>query len=375
MVSFDLKAPEDQPVKFIELFLDVIYVFSVVQIVELLHGHFDLKTVFESLLIFWFVWWSWTQFTWALNTADTENDIVEFVILIVTAISFFMAISIPEAFGVNGFKFAIAYAISRIIGLGLFAFVARSYGKSTVSGVLSITLFSSLGIIAAVLGPIFGGTTQYILWSLVIALDILVTIFPMGRQKFYLQPEHFAERHGLFVIIVLGETLLINANGLSEAANDSEVLKLAISAIFVTLALWWSYFAHNKGKLEEVMKELGPNNDSFTGRDIYSLGHFPIIFGVIIYASAIEEVILHPFDQISINTKIAFAIGIFLFISGIALVMIRATGEILKSRIMISIIIGFLILVIPNPSSVSILSIIFLGLLLIGILEERLVDD
>lgn len=371
MTSFNLKAPENQPVKFVELFLDVIYVFSIVQIVELLHGHFDFISVLEAVLVFWLVWWSWVQFTWVLNSADTEHDIVELAILLVTAISFFMAISIPGAFGVEAFKFVIAYTASRVVGLVLYGFVARSYGESTLQAVLSFGLISATGIISAIAGALLGGTAQYILWSLVIILDVIAAVFPIRREGFYLQPEHFVERHGLFVIIVLGETLIINANGLVDAANDNDVLILAIMAVFVTLAFWWTYFAHNKHKLEEVMVELGPENDSFIGRDIYSLGHFPIIFGVIAYASAIEEVIAHPTDPVGFETKMAFVVGILLFVSGIAMVIKRATGELLRSRIVIPLVLGILIFAIPSITPVLILALIFVGIVIIGVLEER----
>ena len=119
------------------------------------------------------------------------------------------------------------------------------------------------------------------------------------------------------------------------------------------------------------MVKLGPENVSFTGRDVYSIGHFPIIFGVIAYASAIAEVIKHSTEPVHFETKIALVTGIVLFVSGIAVVMVRATGEVLKARLIIPLVLAFLILIIPDISPMVGLLLIFTGIVIIGIIEEQ----
>lgn len=368
-----LRAPENQAAKFIELFFDIIFVFSVVQIVELLHGHFDVETVFKALLIFFLVWWSWTQFTWSLNLADTENVIVELAILFATAVSLIMAISIPTAFEEGSLGFGIAYVITRGIGSALYVVVSQSYGDAVRNAVVRYTILSLVGAALILGGSFLGGTLQILLWTGALAFEVILTFVAASDEGWYLQPDHFVERHGLFMIIVLGETLLINANGLLDAIEDTGVLSITILAVLVTLAFWWSYFARLKHKLEETMVELGPEQDVQAARDIYSLGHIPIIFGIIAYASALEEVIKHPTDPIEFQTRMAFAVGFLLFALGTVIAIRRATGGIVYSRMYIPVIVGILILVLPSISPLVILGLIFAGLLFISINEERLI--
>ena len=109
---FSTKQPfvtlEEQSVAFVELFFDLVFVFSVTQIVGILHHGFTRESVGQSTLIFWLVWWAWTQFTWALNAADTTHPWIKLATLAATAVAFFMAIAVPEAFGVRGLWFAFA---------------------------------------------------------------------------------------------------------------------------------------------------------------------------------------------------------------------------------------------------------------------------
>src|SRR5687768_14561646 len=100
-------SPEDQKVTFVELFFDLVFVFSVTQVVGLLHDGLSWIVVGQAVLVFWLVWWAWTQFTWALNAADTTHPTVELGTLVATAVAFFMAVAVPEAFHDRALWFAV----------------------------------------------------------------------------------------------------------------------------------------------------------------------------------------------------------------------------------------------------------------------------
>ena len=131
-------SPEDQRVTFVELFFDLVFVFSVTQVVGLLHHHLDWTGVGQTILVFWLVWWGWTQFTWALNAADTTHPSVELATLVATAVAFFMAAGIPNAFSGGALWFAIPYVLVRVIGLGLYVRVswASSPGRRRLGSVI-----------------------------------------------------------------------------------------------------------------------------------------------------------------------------------------------------------------------------------------------
>ena len=116
-------ADSDQAVSFAELFFDLVFVFAITQVVHLIHGVFDWVHVGRAVLVFWLVWWAWTQFTWALNAADTRHHLVQLGTMIATAIAFFMAVSVPESFARSSWWFAVAYVAVRGIGLLIYLWV------------------------------------------------------------------------------------------------------------------------------------------------------------------------------------------------------------------------------------------------------------
>ena len=134
-----LLSPENQKVTFIELFFDLVFVFSVTQVVGLLYHDLDLTHLGQAILVFWLVWWAWSQFTWALNATDTTHSLIAFGVLIATAVAFFMAVALPQAFGERSLWFSISYVLVRGIGTIIYLFVS-SDDSSQRAGILTFTI-------------------------------------------------------------------------------------------------------------------------------------------------------------------------------------------------------------------------------------------
>jgi low temperature requirement protein LtrA len=160
MRSQSITSPKDQNVTFVELFFDLVFVFSVTQVVGLLHRGLDWIVVGQAILVFWLVWWAWTQFIWALNAADTTHPLVEVGTLFATAVAFFMAVALPGAFQDRAIWFAFTYILVRVIGLTLYAWVA-SENPTQRAAVRTFALVSVGGLGAVLIGSIVGGTLQY----------------------------------------------------------------------------------------------------------------------------------------------------------------------------------------------------------------------
>ena len=120
-----LLSPENQKVTFVELFFDLVFVFSVTQVVKLLHDGFNGIAIAQAVLVFWLVWWAWSQFTWSLNAADTTHPIVQLSVLAATGVAFFMAVAVPEAYGDRSLWFAVTYVLVRAIGMILYYILVR----------------------------------------------------------------------------------------------------------------------------------------------------------------------------------------------------------------------------------------------------------
>jgi low temperature requirement protein LtrA len=276
--TFDPLSPfltrDDHPVSFVELFFDLVFVYAITQVVHLMHGGFDWIHVVGAVLVFWLVWWAWTQYSWALNAANTNHRAIQLVILIATAIAFFMAVSVPQAFSSSSLWFALSYVAVR--GIGLLIYLWVTWPDPTMRK--AVRIFSALsitGLCSALAGGLLNGDLQYILWGLTILLDLIAAGIGGNREGWNLQPKHFSERHGLFVIIALGETLIISASAATEEFSNIYLLAVSSLAVGITCCLWWMYFFRAKEKLEHAMQSKSGIDRSRLARDTYSLLHFP----------------------------------------------------------------------------------------------------
>jgi low temperature requirement protein LtrA len=362
-------APENQSATFVELFFDLVFVFSVTQVVGLLHHGFTWTSVGQAVLVFWLVWWAWTQFTWALNAADTTHHWVGFGTLLATAVAFFMAIALPEAFDKRSLWFATTYALVRIIGLIIYVWVSWQ-DRSQRLAVRTFGLLSLGGLLVVLLGGYLGGSAQYGLWGLAILLDIIAASIGGRSEGWNLHPEHFAERHGLFVIIALGETLIVTGSGVTSKLWTADLMVVATLAVLCTCGLWWSYFQKSKPVLEHALERTKGAKQAELGRDVFSLFHFPMLLGVIAFSYAVEEAVAHPSDSLSFVIRLALALGLTLFLGGMVVAMWRATQLILWLRLVLTLITALTILFFANINAGLSLGIAFTGILLIVILEQ-----
>lgn len=319
------RAHGDRTAGFVELFFDLVFVFCVTQVVHLVHGHLTWAHAGQAVLVFWLVWWAWTQFTWALNAANANHTLVELGMLVATGASFFMAVALPGAYEDTALGFAVAYVAVRALGLALYAWIAWSdHGQRTA--VCTFTSASVLGLVAVVAGGVAGGAWQYTLWGLAIALDVVAALVGGRADGWDLRPEHFVERHGLFVIIALGESLIVAANGVAQGGWHGPVLLDASLAVTLTCALWWTYFVRAKPALAHAMEHRQSRARAEFARDAFSLFHFPMMLGVIALAVGVEQVLSHPEEALPTDTAVALAAGLILFLGGTGLALRRARG-------------------------------------------------
>jgi low temperature requirement protein LtrA len=319
-------SPDDQRVTFVELFFDLVFVFCVTQVAALLHDHMDLRSTGSALLVFWLIWWAWTQFTWALNAANTDHPRVQVTTLLATAVAFFLAVGIPRALGDRALWFAAPYVAVRVVGLLVYHWVARN-DPAQRRAVRVFGLFSIGGLVAVLAGALAGGTAQYWWWGGAIALDLLAAGIGGQLEGWNLHPEHFVERHALIVIIALGETLIVAAAGLTEAPATPVAIATGVLAVAVTCGLWWSYFRRARPAFEHALAARVGNARSCLARDVFSLMHFPMLCGVIAMAAATRDALAHPEQLLGMSARVALGVGAVLFVSGTSVAIWRATGR------------------------------------------------
>jgi low temperature requirement protein LtrA len=360
---------EDQSATFIELFFDLVFVYAVTQTVSLLHEDLSWAGLWHAVVVFWLVWWAWTQYTWALNSADTTHPAVDAVMLVATAIAFLMAVTIPDAFGDAGGWFAATYIAVRVVGLGLYGRVAWD-DVAKRSAVRRFAVLSLGGLAAVAAGGVVGGEARAWWWAAAVLLDVAAAAGAGAAEGWDIRPEHFGERHGLFVIIALGESLIVAASGLTGAERTAQTVAVAILAVAATGGLWWSYFVSAKPALDHALVQRSGVDRSTLARDVYSIWHFPLVFGVVLLAVAIEEAITHPHQALPVGGSLALAGGVVLFV-GSAAAALRQSGYSLSGRrLVILAVVAAGVWVTQGAAVTWSLLVVVLGLLLLGAVER-----
>jgi low temperature requirement protein LtrA len=368
MPPVSLASPDDQRVTWVELFFDLVFVFCVTQVVSLLHNGVTWRAIGESVLVFWMVWWGWTQFTWALNAADTTHPRVEVATLAATGVAFFLAVGIPYAFHGHPLWFAGTYVAVRVLGLLVYDWVAWTDPSMRAA----VRLFSAVsvgGLIAVLVGGALGGTAQYLFWSLAIALDLGAAAVGGSAEGWNLHPDHFTERHGLFVIIALGESLIVAAISLSGGEWPAAQVVAAILSVAIAGAMWWSYFVRSKLELDHAMESAHDRYRAMLARDAFSILHFPMLLGIIAFAATVERALSHATDPLGMSGRALLASSVLLFTGGMGLALKRAGREVPMARRTVPLLTAAVAFALPDVPAVVSLAIVLVGLTLLAVGE------
>jgi low temperature requirement protein LtrA len=323
----------------LELFYDLVFVFAITQVSHLLLAHLDWTGVGQSVLVLLVVWWSWNYTTWVTNELDPGSIVVRLLLIALMLASLLMAIAIPEAFGAKALLFAASYVA---IQLGRHAFLTFAAAeRGTIERLRAgriLTWFLAAGVLW-IAGALADGSIRTILWLAALALDYgapLATFWVPGRPR--LSPDvwqvgtgHFAERFQLFIIIALGETIVITGATTSELELTTARVVAFGLAFLATAALWWLYFSL-VATIAERRLALAENR-TVLARDAYTYLHVVIVAGILLSAVGDELVIAHPSEELSNAEVAAVVCGPALYLLAHVLLRLRMTGTISDRRL------------------------------------------
>ena len=329
-----LHAPEPQEVTFVELFFDLVFVFAVTQVTHLTASHLTAGGVTRSVVLFWLIWWAWTQFTWTLNPADTESTLVRACTLVATSVAFVMAASVERAYGEDPLWFALPYIVVRLLGLWLQVRIDLERGELDDRAVRRWALWSVLALGIVLAGTAVDPADRAWVWLLAIAGDLGAASFASRSHRWDINPAHFCERHGLFVIIALGESLIVAGTAVAGEERPAVLVAAAGAGLLVACLLWWTYFGWLKAALEHGLADAPPERLGTLARDAFSLGHFGLVCGIVGFAVALEEIVAHPEEAASAPIA-ALGAGVALFVGSSALALWRLDGRVLVPRLVL----------------------------------------
>ncbi|MDH3729844.1 MAG: low temperature requirement protein A [Acidimicrobiia bacterium] len=309
---------EDRSASFVELFFDLVFVFGITQVVASIHGHLDWPTLWRAAVILALLWWAWTQYTWIAGYADFDELQPRLVLLLATAGTFVLSVAVQGAWADEGSVFGMAYFGVMLLG-GLFMVLrARANEMAGRAGQLEATIAYVLRMMAGSVLVLVGGFVPDDLrpWFWVGAVVVnLFSALAAGEYEYDVDASHFSERHGLFVIIVLGEALIAIGIGVVGQAGSLAFYVAGTAMLVTALAMWWSYFDWLFLVGERALKEVTGRERSRLARDAYSLVHYPIVAGVILFAVGSEALLAHPDLALDGGSRWAFVGGLMLFLA------------------------------------------------------------
>ena len=277
----------EQRVTPLELFFDLVFVFAITQVTGFLSAEPTWDGLGQGLLVLGAVWWAWAAFAWLTNTLDAEEGRVRLTMLAAMASMLLVALAVPQAFGDDALLFGVAYAIVRVLHITLYALGSRA-DRDVLRAVLRMTPTSLVGPAVIVVAAFTDGALQVALWLAALTLDYVGVVVGGGRG-WRVSPHHFAERHGLIVIIALGETVVALGVGATAEAITAGVIAAAVLGIVVISALWWAYFDVVAIVAERKLAEAQGAARAVLARDSYSFLHLPMIAGIVLFALGLKK--------------------------------------------------------------------------------------
>ncbi len=340
----------------LELFFDLVFVLAITQCTALMSHHPSWLGLAQGLLVLGVLWWAWVGYAWLTSVIDPEEGAVRLVIFGAMAALLIVSICVPQAFGSLALAFALAYGLVRTAHIALFM-LASPGDPALRRSVLGLAASTAVAVALLVSAAIIGGLGQGALWVLALVLDMLGPYF-FGAEGWRLVPGHFAERHGLIVIIALGESIVAIGVGAAGTLNLG-IATAAVLGVALAAAMWWTYFdvvALVAGRRLADTKEGRERNEM--ARDSYSFMHLPMVAGIVLTALGLKTTIGH-FDE-HLRSVAAFALlgGLAIYLLGHVAFRYRHVQTINRQRLALALALFALVPLTADLSALAALAIV-----------------
>ncbi|MDX6583909.1 MAG: hypothetical protein QOI10_3093 [Solirubrobacterales bacterium] len=332
---------EGERVMPLELFFDLVFVLALTQCTALMLGNPTWTGLAQGVVVLALLWWTWTGYAWLTSVLDPEDGPVRLALLVAMAALLIAALCVPDAFGDRALEFALAYAVVRAAHVALFVLASRDDAALRHS-VMGLAASTGGGVALLIAGALAGGTGQAVLWGLALVLDMGGPMF-IETGGWRLSPAHFAERHGLIVIIALGESIVSLGIG-TDIGLTRGVAAAAILGIVVIFELWWIYFdVVAIANVYRLVRAPEGRERNALARDVYSYLHFPLVAGIELAALGLHDVLAHPEDELSAVTAFALLGGVAIYLLGHVAVRLRGAHTLSRRRLALALLLFALV--------------------------------
>ena len=314
----------------LELFFDLVFVFGFTQVTTVFSDDQTWAGIGHGVLILAALWWAWASYAWLTNTVDAGEDWVLAAVLLAMGAMFVAALAVPEAFGDHGVVFGAAYLAVAVMHLALYSLSAR--GESELLGAIRrITPTSLLGAVLILAAGFVDDPAKSLIWILALAIAFLGPLV-RGIAGWRLTPAHFVERHGLIVIVAIGESLVAIGIGARSTDLGAEAITAALLGFVVATSFWLAYFDFFPIRAQQLLSERRGEERIALARDAYSYLHFPMIVGIMLFAFAMKVTLAHVDDELDTIPAFALCVGPTVYLATFSLLRFRIARRVGRGR-------------------------------------------
>jgi low temperature requirement protein LtrA len=346
---------EGERVTPLELFFDLVFVLAITQCTALMSANPTWSGLGQGLLVLGVLWWAWAGYAWLTSVVDPEEGAVRFAMFAAMAGFLMVAIATPEAFGSLALPFALAYGAVRAAHIALFVVASRE-DPGLRHSVAGLAVSSAIGVGLLIGASFLDGLAQGALWILALTLDMAGPLFFIDAAGWRLEPGHFAERHGLIIIIALGESIVAIGVG-AHAHLTWGIAAAATLGVALSAALWWMYFdivaLVSRRRLINAPEGLPRNT---LARDSYSYIHLPMVAGIVLAALGLKTTLGHVDDSLATVPAFALLGGVSAYLLGLVAFRLRHVHTINRRRLGMAILLFALLPLATNIPAIATLA-------------------
>jgi low temperature requirement protein LtrA len=303
----------------LELFFDLVFFFTITQLTAVLYHAPTLRSLVQVMLMLGAIWWMYGGYAWMTNAVSANTANRRLLLLGGMGGYFVLALAIPQAFTSSGLAFGIAYLVVVSVHTALFT---RSSTAGVVRAILRLAPYNLGSALVILAGGALGGTAQYALWSLAVAFEWLTPVI-RGNRGFDIAAAHFVERHGLVVIIAIGESVVAIGIGASHLAVDAGLVIVALLGLGLSACLWWLYFGTDPELSERALGAMPPIRRARAALNAFGYAHLPILLGIVTVAAAERDGFAHPSQALAWSRAALLGGGVALYLAGDALLRLE----------------------------------------------------
>ncbi len=305
----------DVRVSTVELFFDLVFVFTITQLTSLLARDPSPIGIAQMVLVFGNVWWMYAGYAWLTNAVPPREPIFKLLLLVGMGGFLIVALAIPSAFGDGGLAFGLGYLIVTLVHTGLFV---RATQQTIVRAMARLGPFNAITAALLLVAGFTGGPAKWALWLAGFVLH-WITPYLIRLSDFAVQSAHFVERHGLILLITLGESVVAVGIGLGGSHLPAGRIATAVLGLALAATFWWLYFEGEDERAERALGGARADRRPWLALYAFGFGFLPILGGISMVAAGVKLAVLRSDEPVLASTAWLIAAGAAVYLLGLAL--------------------------------------------------------